>query len=58
MKKILMTAQQQKQNACLFAQWVFSHCELHPSGWMVKYSFKIHMTIEDLYDFWYKNIKQ
>jgi hypothetical protein len=53
-----MTAQQQKQNACLFAQWVFSHCELHPSGWMVKYGFKIYNTIEELYDFWYKNIKQ
>lgn len=55
-----MTAQQQKQNACLFAQWVFLYCELLPSGWIRKYSSAIEVgkTIEQMYDYWYKNIKQ
>lgn len=54
----MLSEKQAQLLACKFAKWVFSYCELHPSGWMVKYGFKIFETIEELYDFWYKNIKQ
>ena len=42
--------------ACNFAEWVFSHCDLTPSGWYYKYGQVSHKTIEEMFDFWYENI--
>jgi uncharacterized membrane protein len=56
----MLSEKQAQLLACKFAKWVFSHCELHPSGWIRKYSRAIEVgkTIEQMYDYWYDNIKE
>jgi hypothetical protein len=54
----MLSEQEAQTLACKFAEWVFSHCDLTTSGWRYKYGHAIYDTIEELYDFWYENIKR
>lgn len=52
-----MTKAESKQLSCSFAYWLNTSCELRTSGWLHKYGGIKYYTIEEMYDFWLKNIK-
>ena len=56
----MLSEQEAQALACKFAEWVFTYCDLSTSGWIRKYCSAIQSgkTIEEMYDFWYENIKR